>query len=492
MKSVLRKNDSPLKKRTSTFKGDVLRLASGTGIAQLIALLAAPLITRLYSPEDFGVAALFVSFTAVLSVLACMRYEMSIILPEQDREAANLFALSIAFAVLIAALASLFVALAGASVLSWMRIPEFAPYLWLIPLIVLMNGVTTALSYWNTRTRRFTFVSISRVTSSLANISTSLGVGIAGHASGGALIVASIGGQAVATSVLGGQIWRDNGRFIVNSLTWREMWAGLKRYHRFPLFSSWAALLNTASWQLPVLLLGMFFSPAVAGFYALGFRLIQMPMNLVGAAIGQVFFQRGASAKNDGQLGRLVETLFERLLILGLLPTLLLMLFGRDLFSLVFGEGWAEAGVYAQILAPWALLWFISSPFGSVYMILEKQKEELGMQSLIFVARLIALTLGGLSGNPRLAILLLMLGGLLSYGHFFYRVLSYSRLSVRMLIKKNAEHFIRAGGLIFLIMTGYHYFDFSIIEGLAVAGFGLFLYFYSYRNTFSIIFRASA
>lgn len=68
-------HDLPLRKQTS-FRGDVLRLVSGTGIAQLIAILAAPILTRINGPKAFGVAALFASLTAIISVVACLRCEL--------------------------------------------------------------------------------------------------------------------------------------------------------------------------------------------------------------------------------------------------------------------------------------------------------------------------------------------------------------------------------------------------------------------------------
>ena len=128
----------PPQRRNTTFKGDVLRLVSGTGLAQLIGVLAAPILTRLYAPEAFGVAALFASITGILGVLACMRYELSIVLPDNDREAANLLGVSLCFSVLIALLTVPIIGFAGPQVLQWVRMPELGPYLWLAPITALI------------------------------------------------------------------------------------------------------------------------------------------------------------------------------------------------------------------------------------------------------------------------------------------------------------------------------------------------------------------
>lgn len=468
--------------RITSFKGDVLRLVSGTGIAQLIGLVAAPILTRLYAPEAFGAAALFASITGIFGVIVCMRYELSIVLPDNDREAANLLAVCLCATMLMTIFTILIVVYASDPVLNLIHMPELAPYMWIIPVAVLMSGIFTALDYWNTRTKHFVRLSIARVTSQLSSTGGSLVLGFAGHTAGGSLITASVVGQAVATAVLAGQIWRDNGRFILHSIAWQEMWSGVKRHRNFPLYSSWAALINTASWQLPVLMLGAFFSPAVVGMYSLGFRLIQMPMNLIGGAISQVFLQRAAEAKSSNELGRLVDVIFNRLLIVGLLPTMIIMVIGADLFAFVFGEKWREAGVYVQILAPWALVWFVSSPLSSIYSIKEKQKNEFVVHGLIFILRILSIAIGGYYSMPRLAIALFSLGGIFAYSFLMVQIFKFSSVPLAGLSKKIVRQILLCSPYLLPIIAAscIVYVKFYWIVGLTILL--LFLFYYNQRN----------
>ena len=424
------------KKQNNTFKGDVLRLVSGTGLAQIIALAAAPILARLYGVEAFGIFALFSAITGIIIPLANMRYELSIILPKNDEEAANLLALSLAITILISALAILIIWVAGESILTLINATELFFYIWLIPIAIFTGGINTALNYWSTRTKHFTQLSIARVINQFTTTGGSLGLGFAGHTSSGSLISASIAGQIVATLILAVQIFWSNGKLIFSSIHLHGILAGIKRYKKFPIFSSWGALLNAASWQIPVLMLGAFFSPVVVGLYSIGFRLIQIPMNLIGSSISQVFFQRGSEAKANGDLARIVEGLFNRLLIIGLLPSLIIMIIGAELFAYVFGEDWREAGVYVQILAPWALVWFISSPLSTIYAIQERQKEELTIHGIIFIFRVAAITIGGLYGDARLAITLFSLGGIISYGYLIRQIFKLSNLSIITALRK--------------------------------------------------------
>ena len=441
------------KREVGGFRGDVLRLATGTGIGQLIGILAAPIVTRLFSPEAYGVAALFASMTAILGVLACARYELAIVLPDEDSEAANLFWLSGMCATAFALLSCVAVWLGGPLIVTWINAPQLSPYLWILPLAIFLRGLFAALNYWNTRTGHFARLSFAEITSRVFGTSAVLGAGFAGHTTGGAMIAASVGGSALATTVLGGQIFREDGRFLLKSFDRRKIVAGIKRYRKFPMYSSWSGLINIASWQLPILLLGIFFSPAIVGFYALGFRILQMPMSLIGRAIGKVFHQRAAQANLRGDLEPLVRNLLRTLVIVGLAPISALAVIGEDLFSLVFGPTWSQAGIYTQILSPWAFVWFVSSPLSTLFGVLNKQAQGLRLQITIFVSRLISLGIGAYYENVILALALFSVTGILVYGNLVYQIVRLSRVKLRHLLDTSLKRAITLSLALFSILV---------------------------------------
>jgi len=136
-----------------------------------------------------------------------------------------------------------------------------------------------------------------------------------------------------------------------------------------------------------------------------------MPMSLIGASIGQVFFQRAAAAKLQGNLSSIVEDTMQRLLLIGFLPMLLITLIGKDIFSVFLGEEWSEAGVYAQILGSWLLLDFISSPISTLNSILGKQEIDLFFNIVIIICRILSLVIGGMFENEYLALSLYSVSG---------------------------------------------------------------------------------
>jgi len=429
-------------RKETSFVGDVSKLVSGTVIAQALGLLAAPIYTRMYAPEAFGVAALFASVVAILGVFATMRYEQAIMLPASNEEAASLLGVSIGISVLVSISIVPLLILFGGTFLDLLNAPELRPYFWLMPVAVFISGSAISLTYWNARKKNFGRLSFSRVAGALVTVGSTVGAGYAGYGTGSSMIVARWMGQAVSTGILSGQILRKDRRYFRKVIQLSVMWHGIKRYRKFPLYTTWATLLNTASWQLPVLLLSSFFSTDVVGFYSFGFRLIQFPMSMIGRSISQVFFQRASDARIDGTLTALVEATFRRLVMFGMFPLLLLTFIGKDLFEVIFGANWVEAGTYVQILAPWAFIWFISSPLSILSSVLEKQEFGLFINVMIFVSRLISLLIGGVLGNVQLALILFSISGILVYGYLVIWLMALVNIYWKEILRIMAPYFL--------------------------------------------------
>lgn len=384
----------------------------------------------MYGPEAFGIAAIFMSITGIIGVIACLRYEMAILLPEKDEEAVNILGLCLILSAVVSILTVPMIWLSKESLLQMLKAPELASYIWLIPPSIFLSGIFTALNYWNSRTRRFGRLSLARIYASMSTTTTQIVGGVYLYPTSGTLIKASIIGSAISTIVLGWQIWRDDRKVLKDNICYKGIQKGLVRYRKFGHVDTITALLNNISWQLPVFLMSFFFSVTEAGLYTLCTSLLHFPMNLIGNSIGQVFFQRAVDAKSEGTLGVLVENVFRMLVVLSLFPFLMLTLIGRDLFVSLFGVAWAEAGVYAQILGIWSFVWFISSPLAKIYLVLEKQEFGLNLNLINFISRFMAIVLGGFLGNPRVSVLLFAISGMFVYTYLILAILRFSGVPI--------------------------------------------------------------
>lgn len=372
------------------FARGVSVLVGGTAGAQALMVLAAPLLTRLYTPEDFGLLAVYGGLLALFTVVASLRYELAIPLPESNTEAANVLVLSLLIVLMMAGISAVMVWLAGGQIAAALNAPKLAKYFWLLPIGLFLTGCYNVFNYWAVRTKSFSDIAKTRISQTLAT----LAVQLLGYKLGGiALLFGQAGGQGVGSIRLARSAIK-HAEF--SSWTWPGVWQAAKRYKQFPIFSTWSGLFNTAGTQLPPLMFAALFSTGAAGLYALAHRVLAMPMSILGDAIGKVFFSNAAEAYREGRLAPMVEKVHRKLAEIAMPATLLLVIAGPELFALVFGQNWREAGEFARYMAPWLFMVFITSPLTTLFSVMERQRLGLIFQASLLVVRIIAILIGAL------------------------------------------------------------------------------------------------
>ncbi|MHC4757061.1 MAG: oligosaccharide flippase family protein [Planctomycetota bacterium] len=376
----------------------VLKLLTSRFLAQVLAILIAPVLTRLYAPEEFGIRQVFMSIFTILSVMVCLRYEFSIPLSRDKNEAIHSVLLTLFLTTVFSLLAIILVFLLRSRIATWYQMPELAMFLWLLPMFIFIKGFSLTIRYWAAYHRYFTSLACANFASALFNRPV-------------ALLWAVLFVPATVTGLFLGSFGQLSGAFLVlvlfcggaliNEIKSSDVSiAGVKsvavRHKKFPIFSTWAAFLNTFSQQLPVFMLGLFFGKEQIGYYFLARNMVGMPMSLVSQSVSQVFFPTAAKAYNErGDMSSIVMETFKRLVQIAALPMVMLAFLSGRLFPFVFGEQWNEAGIYVQILAPWLFFRFISSSWSTIFSILNRQGTGLIYLILSFIFPAISLYIGG-------------------------------------------------------------------------------------------------
>ena len=408
------------KSRGRSFARNVAVLAGGTALGQGLAVLASPLLTRLYTPSGFGVLAAYTSIFSILLVVVALRYELAIPLPEDDETAGHLLALSLAIVSGMSLVVGLAVWLLRDHAARWTNAPALESYLWLLPLGLLGMGFYQALNYWAVRKRAFSRVAQTKLGQSIGMVLTQIGLGLLGLDPAG-LLIGDVAGRLSGGGTLATLTWRLDGTLLkrVNMTGLRRAAA---RYRRFPLFSSGSGLLNSAGLQLPALLLTAFYSPEAAGWFALGQRAIGTPIALVGQAVAQVYLGEASrlAQENPQALRGLFLRTARKLLLVGGAPIAIFALCGPWLFTLVFGEPWYEAGTYVQLLTLMFVTQFVIVPLSPTLNVLERQDLQ-----LLWDAGRLVLVVGGLVSANALgwsvsrAVLVYGVAMLIAYGGLF-------------------------------------------------------------------------
>lgn len=378
---TLKKNDV----NHNNFFKNVLFLSGGTFSTQVIGLLVAPLITRLYLPEQYGVLTVFISILGLFAGSECLRFELAIPIAENDEDAISLIALCLIVLASFSLIIFLVFLLSGNAIFGYLSATSIPHLRVLLPIGILLNGLYQILMRWNLRILAYGRISISKFVQSIVSNLLKLFFGVL-HFSGLGLIVSQLFGENTAIIILGKTIFKKkyNPKKIFSI---KEIKKLAIRYINFPLFSLPSTFISGISTQIPILFLSSMFSSSVAGLFSFSLGIVSIPVTLIGGSIGDVFFAEAASIGkgNVSEIQRLSKELFKKLFLVGLIPLLCLILSGPYLFELVFGSEWSMAGEYARILSFFAFSQLLFQPLSRVYDIFDKQKELL----LITILRII-------------------------------------------------------------------------------------------------------
>jgi len=375
-------------KPKSEFARNVLTLMTGTTIAQAIPIAISPILTRIYTPEDFGMFALYMSVASILSVIATGRYELAIMLPKKDEDAINIVALSLIISFLVSFIALLIVFFFNDAITTLLGNPEISFWLYFIPLSVLLTGVYQSFNYWSNRKKEYKRLAMSRIIQSGTTASSNLGMGFGGFGSGG-LIGSSILGQGVASFVLGRIIFREDKNYF-KEIQKNKIISLARKYKKFPLINSFHAFINILKENIVNIFIVIKYSQATLGYYYFMLRLMRLPSGILGSSLAQVFYKESSIKYNiDGDIQNLVLQLIGKLLMIAIFPILFLYFYSEQLFSLLFGMKWSIAGIYAKNILLYIFFNFIASPLGMIPLIVNKQDKAFFwglIESIIFVS----------------------------------------------------------------------------------------------------------
>ncbi len=373
-------------------KRGVVQIVLGTVLGQGLVVLISPILSRLYGPADFAVLQVFTGVVSVMAVLVTLRLELAIPLAKDDKEARSVFGAGLA-ATLIG---SIVLGLAG-----WLTAPLWAhgqtldalrAVFWIVPPTGAAIAAFQLVSAQLIRGERYRDLAVRNASQGVGTAAAQLGFGLLGMQHLGLLLGTGLGRLFGLASMRPRKRTQSPDKQPVEKLAVGDLTAAVSRFRRFPLVTTWSALLNNLSRYAAFPLFAVTFGVLSTGSLAFTTRLLALPVTVIGQAVAQVYLGRGAATQrtNPKDLPRLTWYATGRLALLGIVPTLVVILAGPWLFGVVFGQTWVRAGDYARILALAFLAQFVTTPATHVFNIVERQ----GLALIADSVRLV-LVLGG-------------------------------------------------------------------------------------------------
>lgn len=374
--------------RKQLFNSEFLKhssvLIGGTLLAQLIPILLQPVLRRMFTPDEFGVMAVYFSIVSIVCVIASLNYQAAVVLPEEEEDAMAIVLGGVVISAIVSIVVFIVLLLFSDGLLHFFRLPSgLKNWLCILPVSIFLNSIHLIFGNWLTRKKAFKAFAINKVSRRMAEGIAQLGLGLKWKSGG--LILGTFFGDLVNGLTYFWQYRQTGGAF--RGSVWGRVKKNLLRYKQFPLVSLAPNLLSTVSLFIPVLLITQLYSTEITGQFDLSRQILALPLSLISVSVSQVLVQKlSESRKNGTSVLPQMRNIFLVLTGLSLVGCLVVFIFGEALFSWIFGEQWRFSGAITELLV-WSYgIKFIVAPLAIAFIAFEKLLLNSIWQMAYFVA----------------------------------------------------------------------------------------------------------
>lgn len=381
MKSLLEKVNAKLNAQGGFLKA-VSVLVGGTAFAQLIGFLCLPILTRLYTPEDYSVLGVYVAIVAILAVISCLRFDIAIPIPENENDGKALLLLSFLSNTIFSIILYAVLFISYPYIQHYKIIDQLSYWIWLIPLGVFVSGFYSALQFWATRHKRFKDIAKTRMTQAISGNAASLAGGMFSVGFGGLIV---------------GQFLNFSGGLFKLAVSAKKDLAAIKssplkatfvKFSNFPKFSTLEALANTSAIYLPLIVVSFFIIGPEVGYLILAMKILGIPMGLLGSSFAQVYISNAPAYYAKNELYLYSITIIKKIFKLIIIPFIGLAVVSPFIFGYVLGDQWKDLGEYIVWMIPWYFMQMLVSPISMSLHIINEQKIALLLQILGLLIRI--------------------------------------------------------------------------------------------------------
>lgn len=368
--------------RKNSFLKNIVILATGSFVAQIITVACSPVLTRIYSPEEMGVFTYVISLTTIFMGGINARYDMSIVTEKEDGRVMPLLQLSFIIGGIVTVLATI-----GLGIAIYCQGLSFVWVIYVF-LILLSYAIINPLTAYNNRYKEYKVIS---KTYTLRKTVQNVGAILTGFATktGHGLAIPYVIGQYLGIDSQSRTLRsRKDDLFTVSKTSLVEV---AKLHRNQPLFSLPAQLTNSLSYSLITVFVTNLFGMATVGYYAISVKLLGLPLGLISGNISKVFIERASvEYKQTGGYKTAFHKTFLVLVAIAIPMVILLYIVSPILCEWVLGKGWGVSGEYIRILSLMFGVRFITTALSPALIIVNKQKFEFFLQLLFILFNVIS------------------------------------------------------------------------------------------------------
>jgi O-antigen/teichoic acid export membrane protein len=367
----------------SDFFKNMRTLMAGTVMGQVIVLAFTPILSRIYSPEDFTTLEQFIMILNIAVVVITGKYEFAIMHPKKNEEARYIVILSTILALIGSCIFAVFGIFFSNEIAQYYNNSSMGNYFWLLGPSLFGFALFNITNYWFSRQKKYQYAASSKILNASAGEPIKYTLGFLHHNNGGLIWGTAIG------FCLGGlySVWcylKTEAKGF-GSWTKTELIAQARIYKDYPCYSIWGSILNRLAQWAHVGIFTHFYGLIAIGWMALSRRVVQAPLNVISGSYSQVFFQRISEIDNPAELQKVYYKALKQFTIISIFIILIAFLLPESTMGFVFGDQWLPAIAYLKILTLWYALNFITSSLSFVALRIQMQRVALILDILHFV-----------------------------------------------------------------------------------------------------------
>lgn len=349
-------------------------LASGSIIAQIINILASPITTRLFTPEELGAYTLIMTAVSIFGPIINLRYDLSIVMESSEDNVYALVKSSLILSIILTSIITIGYAL---YYFFTSNTENFILNLLVIFILLNLNGIINVFNSYNNRLKEYGIITTVYVQRTVGQVITMIITGFFKMGYIG-LVVSQIFGQILGLKKQYSSLKKSINRII--NTNYNQMKKVLL-LHKRQLITVPSTFLNNLSYSSINIFISSLFGNSILGYYSMSYRMLGLPLTIIANNVSRIYFEEASREyeKTNGYHIAFKKT-FSFLLVISIFMCIFLLLFAPQLFSFFFGSNWKEAGIYVQILAPMFSIRLISTAVGPALLIVKKQNIDLILQ----------------------------------------------------------------------------------------------------------------
>lgn len=398
----------------------------GTFLSAIIPMLTAPVIARIYAPEFYGILGLYMSISNLIGVLAYSHYPQAVMVVKEEKEAKQIIWFSFFFSSGVAIFSGvvIIILLNFTGVFSTTK---ESSWMVLLPLSVIFNGITASLNNWANRTKSYTNLAFNRIFQALLTVCVQISFGLL-YKDGRGLMIGFLVGQFISAVLLLYTFIIKDKKHSIGRPSFQNFKPIAMKHKKWVIYLTPTDFINSFINQSPVFLLQVLAGPSYVGSFLFTQRFLSLPQQYLSNGIVDIFKQKASEAYNrDGNCKILFLKTLKLLSSIAIIPFLVSVFFGPQIFTLAFGSKWTQAGIFAQYLSILFFFRFIISPLSYVYFIVGRLKEDFLLHILFLIATTASFYVTGLfTDNKNMLILAYSISYSAIYIIFFFRSYKFS------------------------------------------------------------------